>query len=152
MPLSAREFSAADLTLAEAERFYHRVDRSAGPDACWPWTLSAGSHGYGQMWVRSLGHVTTAHRVAYVLEVGPIAPGMTIDHDRRICEGGRCCNPAHLRQLPNEVNARDNGQSLKTHCPAGHPYDQENTFVNKRGWRQCRQCQRDRRALEAISV
>jgi hypothetical protein len=30
----------------------------------------------------------------------------------------------------------------KTHCPAGHPYDDGNTYVNRRGWRSCRTCKR----------
>jgi hypothetical protein len=33
---------------------------------------------------------------------------------------------------------------LKTHCTHGHEYTPENTFATKRGWRECRACQRDR--------
>lgn len=35
----------------------------------------------------------------------------------------------------------------RTHCPAGHPYDDGNTYVNSKGWRSCRTCKRpsDRR-------
>lgn len=32
-------------------------------------------------------------------------------------------------------------QEAKTHCPAGHPYDEENTYV-KNGSRNCRSCHR----------
>lgn len=28
---------------------------------------------------------------------------------------------------------------FKTHCPQGHPYDEENTYIN-RGKRYCKQC------------
>lgn len=31
----------------------------------------------------------------------------------------------------------------KTRCPAGHPYDEENTYVTRQGWRCCRICKRD---------
>jgi hypothetical protein len=31
---------------------------------------------------------------------------------------------------------------LKTHCPQGHPYSEENTYVHA-GSRRCRQCQRE---------
>lgn len=31
----------------------------------------------------------------------------------------------------------------KTHCPAGRPYEDANTYVNRKGWRSCRACQRD---------
>ncbi len=36
------------------------------------------------------------------------------------------------------------GQSSKTHCPAGHPYDEVNTGVTKTGSRYCRACARER--------
>lgn len=35
----------------------------------------------------------------------------------------------------------------KTHCPQGHPYDEENTYVAQRGDRQCRICRRERDRL-----
>ena len=39
------------------------------------------------------------------------------------------------------------GDERKSHCPAGHPYDEGNTYVNRKGWRSCRTCKRmsDRR-------
>ena len=35
----------------------------------------------------------------------------------------------------------------RSHCPAGDPYDADNTYVNRQGWRSCRTCKRlsDRR-------
>lgn len=32
----------------------------------------------------------------------------------------------------------------KTHCPQGHPYDEENTYVTKTGVRQCKTCRKQR--------
>ena len=42
---------------------------------------------------------------------------------------------AHLRLhgLPG-----DHCQAEKTHCPAGHPYDEANTYPGWKGERQCR--------------
>ena len=34
------------------------------------------------------------------------------------------------------------GQREKTHCPQGHPYDAENTYVTPAGHRYCRVCNR----------
>lgn len=34
-------------------------------------------------------------------------------------------------------------QAIKTHCPQGHPYDEDNTCVKADGRRSCRQCARD---------
>jgi HNH endonuclease len=80
-----------------------------------------------------------AHRVAFSLWVGPIPEGMTVDH---ICRNRKCQNPNHLRLLSNLDNARDNGQSRKTHCPRGHEYSPENTWVDPDGARRCRECAR----------
>lgn len=116
------------------------------PDACWPWKLSVGSHGYGQVgWSLGPGAIppiamTTAHRVVWMRAFGPIPDDLTVDHR---CHNLICCNPAHLRLLLNPDNARDNGQLDKTHCPAGHAYDVENTYVDSKGYRHCRACGRE---------
>jgi hypothetical protein len=34
-------------------------------------------------------------------------------------------------------------ERAKTHCPAGHPYDEANTWTDARGSRHCRACWRD---------
>ena len=79
-----------------AERFWTKVDRSGGPDACWPWMGHRTRQGYGQ--VKILGKSTPAHRVAWELTNGPIPLG---DHFGTTCACHRCdnppcCNPAHL--------------------------------------------------------
>lgn len=109
---------------------------SAGAGGCWPWTLSHGGHGYGQ--VTDGVAMRLAHRVAWVLHHGQQIPvGMTIDH---ACHNKTCCNPAHLRVLSNKANATDNGQGAKTHCPKGHEYTDVNTYVCPKGHRRCRTC------------
>lgn len=80
---------------------------------CWPWRLSIGSHGYGQVgW--SIGGarcaMTTAHRAVWTSLFGPIPIGMTVDHK---CLNPTCCNPCHLRLLTNRENARLNRQALR---------------------------------------
>ena len=34
--------------------------------------------------------------------------------------------------------------AAKTHCPAGHPYDEANTARDAKGWRRCRACNNER--------
>lgn len=51
---------------------------------------------------------------------------------------GRARMRKHLGPL------RGNAQSRKTHCPQGHPYDEENTYVAPDGSRQCKTCRRIR--------
>ena len=36
--------------------------------------------------------------------------------------------------------------TLKTHCPQGHPYDAENTYVSPKGNRGCKACRCEQRA------
>lgn len=38
-------------------------------------------------------------------------------------------------------SSEDEGRVI--HCPAGHLYDDENTYVTRQGWRTCRTCKRD---------
>lgn len=76
-------------------RFWAHVDKSGGPDACWPWQGGHVARGYGHTtW--SDDYVRTeimAHRQAYEFEVGPIAEGLQVCHK---CDNPPCCNPAHL--------------------------------------------------------
>lgn len=99
------------MTEAEEARFWSKVDRSNGPDACWPW-LAARSDGYGELKLH--GRVLPAHRVAYELVVGPIPDGLHIDHG---CHTPPCVNPSHLRPATpgqNAANRRGAAQNSKT--------------------------------------
>lgn len=72
--------------------FWTKVDKSAGPDKCWPWAKGRRADGYGQL--RWEGRVVRAHRVAYQLTYGDIASDLVVMH---LCDNPPCCNPAHLR-------------------------------------------------------
>ncbi|MGI5247775.1 HNH endonuclease signature motif containing protein [Dactylosporangium sp. CA-139066] len=83
------------------------------------------------------------HRASYQAFVGPIPPGLHIDH---LCRQRSCGNPEHLEAVtPRENLVRGNAgsnQLRKTHCPQGHPYDESNTYHGKKG-RFCRACGRE---------
>ncbi len=129
-----------DIQYLTNRSWWKNVARSA-PDECWPWLKSTGSHGYGQTYDGIT--VRLAHRVAWVLAHSEQIPAdMTIDH---LCRNRICCNPQHLRVMTNVVNATDNGQGRKTHCPRGHTYDLDNTYIDPRGHRRCRRCAQLRR-------
>lgn len=142
-----------------SERFWSKVDRSGGPDACWPFTGTISEHGYGAF--HSGGGSRKAHRYAYLIQNGREARG-DVDHTchngsgcTRVndCPHRRCCNPRHLedvsrRENRNRGNSPDvmGSQRNRTHCPHGHEYTPENTWRNKRGHRFCRSCARDNQA------
>lgn len=74
-------------------RFWAKIDRSAGPDGCWPWTASLTGGGYGQIGIGN-GRNAMSHRLSYELHAGsPIPRGLSVLHR---CDNRPCCNPAHL--------------------------------------------------------
>lgn len=124
-----------------------------GPDECWPWTGAVDERGYPKT---RFGSETLAHRAVYLVFVGPIPEGETVDHychKHDECAGGddcphrSCCNwVAHLTtasavtnmmrgNAPAAINAR------LTLCAKGlHPFDAANTYVSPAGKRRCRIC------------
>lgn len=137
-----------------AERLWSRIDKSGGPDACWPYTGRLNRYGYGR-----ISHLDTdlqAHRVAYEELIGPIPDGLVLDHmchqpevcrDWIVCPHRRCCNPVHLMPKTDVENGRRNRWAATTHCPKNHPYDKANTYIylNSEGEvsRSCRECRRE---------
>lgn len=119
-----------------------RVLAKSHPDgACILSDYAPGSHGYsGIGWQKGDQRWTLlCHRVVWIAAHGPIPDGLTVDH---LCRNRRCINVDHLRLLTNSANGRSNAQSIRTHCPAGHPYDESNTYRRARGGRVCRACAR----------
>ena len=84
-------------------RFWPKVDRSGGPDACWPWTAKAKHpYGYGRM-NSGRGIDLKAHQIAFALAYGPIGKAWI----RHACDNPVCCNPAHLVAGTAKDNTQD---------------------------------------------
>lgn len=75
------------------ERFWNYVDKSAGEDACWPWTAARDKSGYGRYGIRRENKVVFAHRFALELSIGEIPDGLIACHR---CNNPPCCNVKHL--------------------------------------------------------
>lgn len=72
--------------------FWAKVDKSGGPDACWPWTGARWTiRPYGHL--ERNGHKIKAHRYSWELTHGPIPTGLQVCH---LCDNPPCCNPTHL--------------------------------------------------------
>lgn len=111
-------------------RFWSKVNKD-GPGGCWLWTgLRNSVTGYGILvWGKSRSS-SYAHRVSYEMAKGPIPAGLTIDHVyERGCRHRHCVNPAHLEAVTLRENvlrspfAQAAKNARKTHCPAGHRYE-----------------------------
>ena len=113
-------------------------------------THSLTSAGYGRITVTVDGKSKRvyAHRYAYEQAYGAIPEGLCVCHS---CDTPSCINPEHLFLGTHADNMRDMAQKKrakggefqrnKTHCPRGHEYTPENTYIRPEG-RSCRECHR----------
>lgn len=116
------------------------------PDSgCWNWTACVTATGYGRVWD---GHrADWAHRVVYRLTRGEIANGKVLDH---LCRNRRCVNPDHLEQVTDRENTvrgdcpdvTRTRHRAKRYCKRGHPLFGGNVYLDRRGCRVCRTCQK----------
>jgi hypothetical protein len=135
-----------DNEFKEPWRFWSKVQRRES--GCWEWT-GAVTNQYGNCWnyvfPRGGARRTQAHRLSYILAKGEIPEGLQIDH---LCKNKICVNPAHLEAVTQRENLLRGDtvasrNAAKTHCTHGHEFNEENTNVNAKGYRICRQCNRD---------
>lgn len=73
------------------------------PHHCWEWSGSRNNFGYGKVTVK--GHKVYAHRLAYVMDVGPIDDGEVVAHVA--CDNPPCVRPSHLKATDQADNLRD---------------------------------------------
>lgn len=118
---------------------------------CWEWQGALTRAGYGVLRVgnKQVGTARNlyAHRVSWELASGPIKKGLFVCHK---CDNPRCVRPDHLFLGTHEENMIDMDRKGRrhnaytknppSHCKRGHKFTEENTRIDQRGNRVCRQC------------
>lgn len=115
-------------------------------NGCHLWRGHTNRNGYGYAYDSVAKKQRVVHRIRYEREVGPIPPGMFLDHFA--CDNKLCCNPTHVRPVTSrENNLRANGtaavHAARTHCRNGHPLfgpDAHLQSTGSRGHRRCGPC------------
>jgi hypothetical protein len=123
------------------DKFWAKVNFT---DTCWLWT--GGNNGKYPIFY--LGNYKTVYSHRYSWEKAnqkKIPDDLTIDH---LCKTPLCVRPDHLECVSLYENLmRSDGfgaeNARKTHCPKGHEYTEENTYMF-RGSRYCMECRNSR--------
>lgn len=128
-------------------RFWSKVKKGEQPEDCWEWIGTKDRKGYGAIFYE--GRHQRAHRISFLLVGKDLSPSTQLDH---LCRNTSCVNPDHLEPVTNQENQlrgiagqrnKERASSIAL-CPKGHPYTEENTYYDKKGWRACRTCHRNR--------
>ncbi len=136
------------ITYKTSVRFWGKV-AIATPEECWEWQGSRRGDGYGQMYANSKHHA--AHRLSFFIANYYFPPVV-----RHKCDNRCCVNPHHLEGGTQTDNMRDvveRGRHFyanKTHCPQGHEYTKENTYLRPNNSRECRTCRKERKDKMAL--
>lgn len=94
-------------------RFWSKVDKR-GPNDCWPWLGHTNAKGYGTFNSGIGTHI--AHRIAFILTVGPIPNKLFACHH---CDNPPCCNPKHIFLGTNADNMADCARKGRTNPKRG---------------------------------
>ncbi len=116
-------------------RFWKKVNKNGpipaacpelGP--CWLWTGARASNGYGNFWDGK--RYVSAHVFSYELAGGRIQKGYERHHH---CLIRLCVNPSHLQSVEGRFHpdAAPTIQRNRTHCPRGHEYSAQNTYIRR---------------------
>lgn len=108
--LSSPNARKSRLSISFEDNFWRRVDQTAGPQECWPWTGACHKDlGYGGCSApdeNGVWRAQLAHRIALFLttQEWSVRYKTCVRH---LCNNPPCCNPAHLRLGSIKDNTAD---------------------------------------------
>jgi hypothetical protein len=93
--------------LSAAERLLARY--VVEPNGCWRWTRGITTVGYAHLSIQSVYY--QAHRLMYILLIGPFPEGLEPDHT---CRNRACVNPWHIEPVTHDVNMQRGSRARLT--------------------------------------
>lgn len=111
---------------------------------------NGGKNTNGHCQIRVNGIFKLIHRISASIYLGfDIEDKLFQINHKPECPNKNCWNYNHLYigtqsdNIQDAIRMETHNQIAKTHCPAGHPYNNENTYLYK-GFRHCRTCRNER--------
>ena len=132
------------------ERLWQHIEPEPN-SGCWLWMASGTLLGYGQITIEGKRYL--AHRLMYELTHREKLHTRGLDH---LCRVPSCVNPKHLEPVTQRENVlRGYGltsqNAKKTMCLRGHPFTEQNTYLQRGVYgplRVCRTCHREKVARQ----
>lgn len=129
--------------------FWSKVELGEHEYSCMIWLASKDSSGYGTFSVSN--RTLSAHRLGFLYYNSTLPlKGYELHHE---CSVRSCVNSSHLVVVPHSVNMELSRTTLdressdhsrfKNVCKNGHFMTEINTYIDRRGWTECRSCRQD---------
>lgn len=114
---------------------------------CLVWLGHTHANGYGRIRVGYGADrvMQPAHRAVYEMCVGPIPPGLDLDH---LCRVRHCVNPDHLEPVTRGENVQRGfaARGYDETCGRGHPRTEKGIKSN------CRACDREKKRAARLAL
>lgn len=138
-------------TVPELDRRYEVSDqgrvRSWARGPCRVLKPSLSVRGYPRVHIAS--RTIEVHRLIALAFLGAPPAGLEVRHLDGNPLNAALTNLAYGTKAENMADRTAHGHDWnanKTHCPAGHAYDEDNTMRNSKGDRRCGTCSREQKA------